>query len=102
MACMVSTTEPAFQTVPVGYLGSTFEPRSPNLANFVLVNSPCPGVGVGAPPAIPHASYTGAFPGALHGFHRVQSSAEPAVTLRFKVRYFASLSVAFMPLPQRS
>ena len=32
------------------------------------------------------------------GFHRVQSSSEPAGTARFSVRYLGSLIVAFMPL----
>lgn len=37
-------------------------------------------------------------PGARQGFHRVQSSSEPAGTARFSVRYLGSLIVAFIPL----
>ena len=79
-----------------------FGAKSPNLAYFVSVNSPWPGVGCAAPPARPQASKTGAFPGARQGLNLVQSSAEPAVTWRFNVRYLGLLRVAFMPLPQRS
>jgi hypothetical protein len=65
-------------------------------------NSPWPGVACGPPLARPHASYTGALPGARHGLKRVQSSSEPATASRLTVRRCGSLTVAFMPLPQRS
>ena len=66
------------------------------------MNSPCPPVTCGPPLARPHASYTGALPGARHGLKRVQSAAEPASASRLIVRCDGSLIVACLPLPQRS
>ena len=101
-ALTVSCTEPAGQTAPENCLGSTTLPRSPNFAKVVFVNSPWPGVGPGAPPALPHGSKIGALPGARHGLNFVQSSSLPATAPRLMVRVAGSLFVAFMPAPQRS
>jgi hypothetical protein len=60
------------------------------------------GVALYEPLARPHASYTGACPGALHGLNFVQSSSEPALAARLTVRSDGSLSVARMAAPQRS
>ena len=97
----VVPTPPAFHTVPVGAYGSVLLPRSPCLANRVVLYSPDSTPETGPPPAMPQESKMGARPGARHGLCRVQSSAEPAAALRFPVRYFGSFSVAFAHWPQR-
>merc|ERR1711985_120831 len=93
--------EPTFQTAPVGIFGR-FEPKSPSFANFVVVCTPSPAVASGPPPARPQGSYTGALPGARQGFHLVQSSSENATASRLMVRWRGLLTVAFIPLLQRS
>merc|ERR1712048_26643 len=101
MLHLVSTVEPAFQTTPEGSFGN-FEPMSPTFANFVVVYTPSPPVTCGPPLARPQGSYTGALPGARHGLNFVQSSLEPAKASRLMVRWSGLLTVAFMPLLQRS
>ena len=46
---------------------------------------------VGAPPAIPHASYTGAWPGARHGLKRQKSCSDPKVVCWFVVLYSGAI-----------
>mmetsp|Transcript_84329 Transcript_84329/g.187299 ORF Transcript_84329/g.187299 Transcript_84329/m.187299 type:complete len:217 (-) Transcript_84329:124-774(-) len=101
MLHFASTVEPAFQTAPEGSFGN-FEPMSPTFAYFVVVYTPSPLVTLGPPLARPQASYTGALPGARHGLNFVQSSSERATASRLMVRWSGLLTVAFMPLPQRS
>jgi hypothetical protein len=60
------TLEPATQKTELSVGGSIFEPISPIFAMLVSVKSESPPTGVSLylPPAWPHASTTGALPGA--------------------------------------
>mmetsp|Transcript_19335 Transcript_19335/g.62693 ORF Transcript_19335/g.62693 Transcript_19335/m.62693 type:complete len:314 (+) Transcript_19335:148-1089(+) len=68
---------PRLQTVPVGRGLSTSEPRSPCMAWTVALKAPALKTSLSVPPALPHASKTGALPGALQGWKRQMSSYEP-------------------------
>ena len=93
---------PRSHTMPVGSFFSTFEPRSPTFAYLVVRYSAPAVAGVHCPPAMPHGSKLGAFPGALHGLNRYTSSGVLAFAFRLRVRCIGSTTVAFIPLPQMS
>lgn len=64
---------PRFHTTPVGRYGRTTLPLSPSLAYIVVLKSPPSVCANHVPPPKPHASETGAFPGARQGKYRVPS-----------------------------
>ena len=59
-------------------------------AGTVVLYAPALKTSLGLPPAMPHASQTGACPGARHGLKRQMSSYEPGVALWFAVHHFLS------------
>ena len=69
MPQLTSTAVPAFQTSCAGPLGRTSLPLSPCFATpfGVKTASPGPWCATLVPPASPHASATGAWPGLRHG-----------------------------------
>lgn len=96
-----SASPPASQVVPLGNGGSFSEPKSPCLNHGVgeICAPLCERAGV--PPAIPHASKTGAVPGARQGVDIHRSPLEPFAALLLYDRN-SSGSVGFMPLEQKS
>lgn len=88
--------------IPVGSLGSDFEPKSPCLLFFVSMKDSCVDTHFGPPPAIPQESNTGAFPGARHGFHRNLSSDDRGSASLLYVQKDLLLFVAVKLFPQRS
>lgn len=93
----VSAVPPAFQTAACTSGRSV--PRSPCLANAVMLYSPDSTPDWRPPPAMPHGPNVGARPGALQGLYRVQSSLEPATAWRLAVRCLGSLLVELMQCP---
>lgn len=78
------------------------EPNAPCLANLVSTKDSPVVTHVGPPPAMPQASYTGAFPGARQGLCMYTSFSDIAGTSRLTVRNSGSLLVGFIPELHRS
>jgi hypothetical protein len=96
-----STASPAVQNVDDGAAGSTWLPKSPILANTFAANTASPGPACAGtvPPAMPHASVTGADPGARQGLNAYESLTLPSVAFRFMVHaYLGSVDVTTLSL----